>query len=135
MRMGLRRERCGSFVEDDGEQAARVVSLDADGDAESFASSPLGELGDVPLAAAEPVLAFIGLEQEALEVAEAIEDQAGDLAGACAVHFSGFGRSSDFSLQPISVQMDPDRPLQASPALPFLPMIHLSSSSGRSIRP
>ncbi len=51
-----------------------------DRDAQTFVPSALSEFLDGPFAAAECVLAADGLVHEALEVAEVVEDQAGDLA-------------------------------------------------------
>ena len=85
-------------MDDDGEWAVRVVLFDPDGEAESFAPGALGELGDVRLAAVESMLVFVGLEDEAFEVAKVVEDEAGDFACECAMGFFRFGGSaSDIS--------------------------------------
>ena len=58
-----------------------LVALSPDRDAQAFAPGPLGQLFDLLLAAVEGVLALFGLQQEALEVTEVIEDKPGYLAG------------------------------------------------------
>jgi hypothetical protein len=56
------------------------VSFNPYGDAQPIAPDSLGELRHVPFAAEELPFAIFGLKQESLEIAEAIEDQIGDLS-------------------------------------------------------
>src|SRR5260370_36435117 len=83
-------EWCGGLADDDGEGPMGLVALSPDRDAQAFAPGPLGQLFDLLLAAVEGVLALFGLQQEALEVTEVIEDQPGDLAGVGDAHFTGW---------------------------------------------
>ncbi len=58
----------------------RLVTLCPYREAQSFAPSALSEFFDVLLAAKELALAVFGVEEKALEIAKAVEDQTGNFA-------------------------------------------------------
>jgi hypothetical protein len=70
------------LVDGDGEGVVWVVGFAVDGDAESFVPGVLGEFGDFGFAAVVLVMVLVvGFEDEALEIAEVVVVEAGDLAG------------------------------------------------------
>src|SRR5262245_13854726 len=69
-------ERHGRLQNDDRLDAMQIVPRSTDGDAQPLPPGALHQSLDVSLAAEELVLPVVGVEDEALEVAEVIVDEA-----------------------------------------------------------
>jgi len=68
-------------VHNDDQWPVGLVASCPDRDAQSLAQGTLSQFHDCPFAAKERVLAAVGFQQKAFEVAEVVEYQAGDFAG------------------------------------------------------